>query len=56
MNFGWAMGYNVILLPIAAGTLFAYHHTRLPPVWSALAMALSSVSVVTSSLALQWGW
>jgi len=56
MNFGWAMGYNVILLPIAAGTLFAYHHTRLPPVWSALAMALISVSVVTSSLALQWGW
>jgi len=56
MNFGWAMGYNIILLPIAAGALYAYHHTRLPPVWSALAMALSSVSVVTSSLALQWGW
>ncbi|KAF8338086.1 E1-E2 ATPase-domain-containing protein [Cantharellus anzutake] len=56
LNFGWAMVYNVMLLPIAAGALFAHNHTRLPPVWAALAMALSSVSVVISSLALQWGW
>ncbi|KAF8338088.1 haloacid dehalogenase-like hydrolase-domain-containing protein [Cantharellus anzutake] len=56
LNFGWAMVYNVILLPIAAGALFAHKHTRLSPVWAALAMALSSVSVVMSSLALQWGW
>ncbi|KAF8338092.1 E1-E2 ATPase-domain-containing protein [Cantharellus anzutake] len=56
LNFGWAMVYNVILLPVAAGALFAHKHTRLPPVWAALAMALSSVSVVMSSLALQWGW
>lgn len=54
-NFGWAMIYNVVLIPIAAGALYPYHNTRLPPVWSALAMALSSVSVVTSSLALAWG-
>ncbi len=56
VNFGWAMVYNIILLPVAAGALYPYHHTQLPPAWSALAMALSSVSVVTSSLALQWGW
>lgn len=55
MNFGWALVYNVALIPIAAGVLYPYHNTRLPPVWSALAMALSSVSVVASSLALQWG-
>jgi P-type Cu+ transporter len=55
MNFGWALVYNVALIPIAAGVLYPYDNTRLPPVWSALAMALSSVSVVLSSLALQWG-
>ena len=55
MNFGWAMVYNVGLIPVAAGAFYAHNHTRLPPVWSALAMALSSVSVVCSSLALQWG-
>jgi cation transport ATPase len=30
-------------------------HIRLSPVWSAVLMALSSVSVVLSSLALRWG-
>jgi cation transport ATPase len=53
-NFGWAMLYNVALVPVAAGVLYPYRHTQLSPVWSALAMALSSVSVVVSSLALKW--
>jgi P-type Cu+ transporter len=55
MNFGWALVYNVALIPVAAGAFYALNHARLPPVWSALAMALSSVSVVLSSLALQIG-
>ena len=55
MNFGWAMVYNVALIPTAAGVLYPRNHIKLPPVWSAVAMALSSVSVVVSSLALQWG-
>ncbi|KAF9513562.1 hypothetical protein BS47DRAFT_1457376 [Hydnum rufescens UP504] len=55
MNFGWALVYNVALIPVAAGAFYAHNHARLPPVWSALAMALSSVSVVLSSLALQIG-
>lgn len=55
MNFGWAMVYNVALIPTAAGVLYPSNHIKLPPVWSAVAMALSSVSVVVSSLALQWG-
>ncbi|KZT57329.1 heavy metal translocatin [Calocera cornea HHB12733] len=55
-NFGWALIYNCAALPLAAGVFYPAGHTRLPPVWSALAMALSSVSVVTSSLALRWGW
>lgn len=56
-NFAWAMGYNLIMLPIAAGVLFPAvsngSHIRLDPVWASLAMALSSVSVVTSSLLLR---
>jgi heavy metal translocating P-type ATPase len=70
MNFVWAAVYNVILVPIAAGVLYPIPtgqaqqgsvtvntHWRLDPVWAALAMALSSVSVVSSSLALRIeGW
>jgi len=55
LNFGWAMVYNMAMLPLAAGVFYPAGHTRLPPVWSALAMAMSSVSVVVSSLALKWG-
>jgi hypothetical protein len=55
LNFGWAMLYNVALIPVAAGVLYPYRRTQLSPVWSALAMALSSISVVVSSLALKWG-
>ncbi|KAF8759935.1 Retinoic acid induced 16-like protein [Rhizoctonia solani] len=50
----WALIYNVAMIPVAAGAFYALGHTRLPPVWSALAMALSSVSVVVSSLAMRW--
>ncbi|QRW16309.1 copper resistance-associated P-type ATPase [Rhizoctonia solani] len=46
LNFAWALIYNVAMIPVAAGAFYALGHTRLPPVWSALAMALSSVSVV----------
>lgn len=55
LNFGWALVYNVAMIPVAAGAFYALGHARLPPVWSALAMALSSVSVVMSSLAMRWG-
>ncbi|KAH7124490.1 copper resistance-associated p-type ATPase [Dactylonectria macrodidyma] len=57
VNFGWAVVYNVITIPIAAGCLYPIpnngQHVRLDPVWASLAMALSSISVVTSSLALR---
>ncbi|KAJ9648438.1 hypothetical protein H2199_001293 [Coniosporium tulheliwenetii] len=57
-NFGWALVYNVIAMPVAAGVLYPLRtasggHVRLDPVWASLAMALSSVSVVCSSLALR---
>jgi len=53
LNFLWALVYNTTALPIAAGVLFPVRHIRLGPVWASLAMALSSVSVVCSSLMLR---
>lgn len=56
-NFGWASIYNLVALPIAAGVLYPVKtngsYTRLDPVWASLAMALSSVSVICSSLLLR---
>ncbi|KAH7305328.1 hypothetical protein B0I35DRAFT_444338 [Stachybotrys elegans] len=56
-NFGWAVVYNCAAIPLAAGCLYPVmsggNHVRLDPVWASLAMALSSISVVTSSLALR---
>ncbi|KAI9447985.1 heavy metal translocatin [Lactarius indigo] len=52
-NFLWALVYNIAALPIAAGVLYPIRNTRLDPVWASLAMALSSVSVVCSSLMLR---
>ncbi len=53
VNFVWAMGYNLIALPFAAGLLYPFTGYRLPPELAGLMMALSSVSVVTSSLLLK---
>ena len=57
-NFAWAIAYNLILVPVAAGVLFEIGGGgwRLGPVWASAAMAASSVSVVMSSLALRWRW
>ncbi|KAI1419656.1 heavy metal translocating P-type ATPase [Xylaria sp. FL1777] len=56
-NFAWALVYNLIAIPIAAGCLYAVtvsgRHVTLDPVWASLAMALSSFSVIMSSLALK---
>ncbi|TFY72980.1 hypothetical protein EVG20_g14 [Dentipellis fragilis] len=52
-NFLWALMYNLAALPIAAGVIYPAGHARLNPVWGSLAMALSSVSVVCSSLVLK---
>merc|ERR1711871_141714 len=53
LNFLWAIGYNAIGIPVAAGVLVPLYHTGLPPVCAGLAMAFSSVSVVVSSLLLR---
>ena len=58
-NFGWALVFNLLAVPIAAGVLYPVRangeRITLDPVWASLAMACSSISVVLSSLALRWG-
>ena len=55
-NFTWALVYNLVLVPLAAGVLFKVRSDgwRLGPVWASAAMAGSSVSVVCCSLLLRW--
>jgi len=50
-NFGWAFGYNILLVPLAAGAFRPWGLT-LDPMLSAVAMALSSLAVVLNSLRL----
>lgn len=51
-GFFWALIYNIILLPIAAGLFYPSTGLVLRPEFAGLAMALSSVSVVTNALSL----
>ena len=54
LNFVWALGYNSLGIPIAAGVFYPWWEVSLPPILAALAMALSSISVVFSSILLMW--
>ena len=53
-NMFWALFYNVLGIPIAAGVLFPFTGWLLSPIIAGGAMALSSVSVVTNSLLLKY--
>jgi len=53
LNFVWAFGYNVVGIPLAAGVLYPLLHIQFPPMYAGAAMALSSVSVMCSSLLLR---
>ena len=52
-NLIWAFGYNLIVLPLAAGALLPAFALRLTPSLAALLMALSSITVVVNALLLQ---
>lgn len=52
-NLVWAFGYNIVLIPIAAGVLYPLWGILLSPELAAFAMAASSISVVGNSLRLK---
>lgn len=52
-NLFWAFFYNALGIPLAAGLLYPIFGILLEPVFAGIAMALSSVSVVSNSLRLK---
>ncbi|MBR2364248.1 MAG: copper-translocating P-type ATPase [Lentisphaeria bacterium] len=52
-NLFWAFIYNIICIPLAAGAFYPLFAWSLNPVFASLAMAFSSVSVVSNALRLR---
>lgn len=52
-NLFWAFAYNAALIPIAAGVLYPAYGVQLSPALAAIAMAVSSVFVLTNALRLK---
>ena len=53
LNLFWAFGYNIILIPVAMGILYPFFGILLNPIFASVAMASSSISVVSNSLLLK---
>jgi hypothetical protein len=52
INYFWAFAYNATLVPLSAGVLYPSLGVALAPMYAGVAMAMSSVSIVFSSLML----
>ncbi len=52
-NLFWAFAYNTVLIPVAAGVLFPAFGILLSPIFAAVAMAASSICVLTNALRLK---
>ncbi|WP_295636384.1 heavy metal translocating P-type ATPase [uncultured Mailhella sp.] len=53
LSLFWAFGYNVLLVPVAAGVLLLFGGPAMSPMLAGAAMSLSSVSVVLNALRLR---
>jgi len=53
INFAFAFIYNIILIPVAMGVFYPIKGFKMDPMFAAIAMAMSSISVVSSSLMLK---
>jgi len=54
LNFVWALGYNIVAIPLAAGVLYPATGFQLPPGVAAAMEALSTLLVVMSSILLNF--
>ncbi len=52
-GLAWAFGYNILLIPVAAGALYAWDGLLLDPVLASAAMVMSSISVLSNALRLR---
>ena len=51
-NLGWALGYNVVAIPLAAGA-FAWAGIVFPPAVGAVAMSVSTIVVAANAMLLR---
>ena len=53
-NLFWAFAYNIVLIPVAMGVLYPFGGPLLSPMFAAVAMSLSSITVLLNALRLKF--